>query len=46
MMRDAGKVIGKPCERFKLTDNIFGFGNYGPLGAHIDAIETALKKGK
>ena len=27
---DAGKVIGKPCARFKLTNNIFGFGSYGP----------------
>ena len=26
----AGNVIGKPCRRFKLTNNIMGFGLYGP----------------
>jgi hypothetical protein len=26
----SGKVIGKPCNRFKLTNNIMGFGLYGP----------------
>jgi len=26
----SGKVIGKPCNRFKLTNNILGFGLYGP----------------
>ena len=26
----SGKVVGIPCQRFKLTDNIFGFGQYGP----------------
>ncbi len=26
----AGKVDGIPCRRFKLTNNIFGFGRYGP----------------
>ena len=25
----AGKVEGIPCQRFKLTNNIFGFGRYG-----------------
>jgi hypothetical protein len=25
----AGKVQGVPCHRFKLTNNIFGFGRYG-----------------
>lgn len=25
----AGKVVGIPCHRFKLTNNIFGFGRYG-----------------
>jgi len=25
----SGQVIGKPCERFKLTNNILGFGLYG-----------------
>lgn len=25
-----GKVVGIPCSRFKLTNNIFGFGRYGP----------------
>ncbi len=25
----SGKVIGKPCKRFKLTNNIMGFGLYG-----------------
>ena len=29
--RDAsGNVIGKPCRRFKLSNNIFGFGDFGP----------------
>jgi len=26
----SGKVKGKPCNRFKLTNNIMGFGLYGP----------------
>ncbi|MBC8869812.1 MAG: right-handed parallel beta-helix repeat-containing protein [Planctomycetes bacterium] len=26
----SGKVVGKPCTRFKLTNNIMGFGLYGP----------------
>lgn len=26
----SGKVVGKPCKRFKLTNNIMGFGLYGP----------------
>ena len=26
----SGKVVGKPCQRFKLTNNIMGFGLYGP----------------
>jgi len=26
----SGKVIGKPCNRFKLTNNVLGFGLYGP----------------
>ena len=26
----SGKVTGKPCKRFKLTNNIMGFGLYGP----------------
>jgi hypothetical protein len=26
----AGKVAGIPCRRFRLTNNIFGFGQYGP----------------
>ena len=26
----SGKVVGTPCYRFKLTNNIFGFGRYGP----------------
>ena len=26
---DSGKVIGIPCRRFKLTNNIMGFGQYG-----------------
>jgi hypothetical protein len=26
----SGKVKGKPCKRFKLTNNIMGFGLYGP----------------
>ena len=26
----AGKVLGIPCQRFKLTNNIMGFGQYGP----------------
>ena len=26
----AGKVVGTPCRRFKLTNNIMGFGQYGP----------------
>jgi hypothetical protein len=25
----SGKVVGKPCHRFKLTNNIMGFGLYG-----------------
>jgi hypothetical protein len=25
----SGKVVGIPCHRFKLTNNIFGFGRYG-----------------
>ena len=27
---DSGKVVGIPCHRFKLTNNIMGFGRYGP----------------
>jgi hypothetical protein len=26
----SGQVVGKPCRRFKLTNNILGFGLYGP----------------
>lgn len=26
----AGKVVGQPCRRFKLTNNIMGFGLFGP----------------
>jgi len=26
----SGKVVGVPCRRFKLTNNIMGFGQYGP----------------
>jgi hypothetical protein len=26
----SGTVVGKPCRRFKLTNNIMGFGLYGP----------------
>jgi hypothetical protein len=26
----SGKVVGIPCRRFKLTNNIMGFGRYGP----------------
>lgn len=26
----SGKAVGKPCRRFKLTNNIMGFGLYGP----------------
>ena len=26
----SGKVKGKPCNRFKLTNNVMGFGLYGP----------------
>lgn len=27
---DSGKVVGVPCQRFKLTNNTLGFGQYGP----------------
>ena len=26
----SGTVVGKPCRRFKLTNNIMGYGLYGP----------------
>jgi len=35
----AGKVMGKPCHRFKLTNNILGFGLYG---AGVDGGQNSL----